>query len=94
MERNAKDELSRKKAQDLRNRGEQAAKNYDNERPNQDNMDRLSKKLNSEDQREREDAEQRLKDWQKNPETKKELDEQNDRLAKKDPQAASRSRTR
>jgi hypothetical protein len=88
LERNAKNELSRKKAQDLRDSGEQAAKNYDNERPNQDNMDRLSKKLNSQDKHEREDAERRLKDWRNNPETKKELDEQNVRLAKKDPKAA------
>jgi hypothetical protein len=88
LERNAKDPLTRDKAHDLRNSGEQAAKDYDNERPNQDNMDRLSKTLNSQDKREREDAEQRLKDWQNNPETKKELDEQNDRLAKKDPKSA------
>src|SRR5204863_4662179 len=73
--------------QDLRYRGEQAARNYDNEKPTEDNMDRLSKKLNSEDKRERADAEQRLKDWQNNPQTKKDLDEQTDRLAKKDPKA-------
>jgi hypothetical protein len=90
LERNAKDQLTRDKARDVRNAGEQAAQNYENEKPTEDNMDRLSKKLNSEDKREREDAEQRLKDWQNNPQTKKDVEDQADRLAKKDPKAGER----
>ena len=85
LEKNAKDQLSRKKAQDLKKAGEEAAKNYDQERPNEDNVDQLAKKLNSKDKKEREEAEQRIKDWQKDQQTKKELENQTDQLKKKKP---------
>lgn len=90
LEKNARDALSRKKAQQLRRHGEQAAKNYDAEKPTEDNMNRLSKKLKSEDRQERQDAEQRLKDWKNNPETRDELKKQTDELSKKDPAAGER----
>jgi hypothetical protein len=84
LERNAKDELSRKKAQDLRNRGEQAAKNYDQEKPTPESVDKLAKKLGSKDEQERKDAEQRIKDWEKDQQAKKDLQDQADELKKKD----------
>jgi hypothetical protein len=87
MEKNAQDELQKKKAHDLRESGEQAAKNYDNERPSEENVDKLSKNLNSDNKQDRQDAEQRIKDWQNNPDTKKELEQKADELAKKNPEA-------
>lgn len=85
LEKNAKDQLSRKKAQDLRQAGEDAAKNYDQEKPTEENVDQLAKKLDSKDKKEREEAEQRIKDWQKDQQTKKDLEEKTDQLKKKDP---------
>jgi len=90
LERNAKDELSRKKAQDLRNRGEKAAQDYDHEKPTEENVDKLAKKLNSDNPRERQEGQQRANDWKNNPETKKDFEEQADKLAKKDPKAGER----
>lgn len=90
IERNAKDELTRKKAQDLKQQGEEAARNYDQEKPTEENVDQLAKKLNSKDQQERKDAEQRLKDWQKDQQTKKDLEEKTDQLKKKKPEDGKR----
>ncbi|WP_020473981.1 hypothetical protein [Zavarzinella formosa] len=86
LEKNAKDQLSRKKAQDLKKAGEEAAKNYDQEKPTEEKVDELAKKLNSKDQQEQKDAEQRLKDWQKDQQTKKDLEKEVDQLKKKKPE--------
>lgn len=90
LEREAKDQLSRKKAQDLRNRGEQAAKDYDNDKPTQEKVDQLAKKMGSKDERERKEAEQRANDWKNNPETKKDFEDEVAELKKKDRDAGER----
>ncbi|HVK12296.1 MAG TPA: hypothetical protein VM597_26320 [Gemmataceae bacterium] len=90
LEKNAKDQLSRQKAQDLRQAGEKAARDYDREKPNSENVDQLAKKLNSKDEKERRDAEQRAKDWEKNPETRDQLKEEVDQLKKKDRSAGEK----
>jgi hypothetical protein len=90
MKKNAQDELAKKKADQLRSSGEQAANNYDKEKPDQEKVETLSKKLNSKDQGERREAEERIKDWEKNPETKKDLQGANEQLRKNDPAGADR----
>jgi hypothetical protein len=90
IEKNANDELTKKKARDALESGERAAKDYDNERPNTENVEQLSKKLNSKDEKDRRDAENRIKDWEKNPETRDELKNQTDELKKKDRDAGER----
>ena len=90
MKKNAKDELAKKKADQLRNSGEQAANNYDKEKPDQEKVDTLSKKLNSKDPREKQEAEERIKDWEKDPQNKKDLQAANEQLRKNDPAAADR----
>ncbi|MBO0697856.1 MAG: hypothetical protein J2P46_05655, partial [Zavarzinella sp.] len=84
------DELKKKKVQDLRAAAEQAAKDYDAQRPNADNVEQLSKQLGSNNERDRKDAEQRIKDWEKDPEKKQDLQAANDQLKKKDRSAGER----
>lgn len=84
IEKNAKDPLTREKAQQARKSGEQAAKNYDQEKPNKESVDELAKKLNSRDQKERKEAEQRVKDWEKDQQAREDLKKETDELKKKD----------
>lgn len=88
LKNNAKTPQARDKADQLQKQGEQAAQNYDNEKPNQENLDQLAKKLNSPNEQERKDAEQRLNDWQKNAQAKKDLEKELDTLKKKNPDQA------
>ena len=84
IEKNAKDPLTREKAQQARKSGEQAAKNYDQEKPNKENVDELAKKLNSKDEKERKEAENRIKDWEKDQQAREDLKKETDELKKKD----------
>jgi collagen type III alpha len=90
LERNAKDQLTRDKARQAREAGERAAEDYEKEKPTPENVDKLSKKLDSQDERERKEAENRLKDWQNDAQAKKDLDEEVDQLKKKDRNAGER----
>jgi collagen type III alpha len=90
IEKNANDELTKKKARDALAQGEQAAKDYDAQRPNPDNVEQLSKQLGSDNERDRKDAEQRIKDWEKDPQKKQELQAANDELKKRDRNAGER----
>ena len=90
LEKEAKDPLTRKKAQEIKNAGEKAAKNYDEEPPTEEKLNKLAKKLNSIDKNEQKEAQRRLDDWKKDPEKKKELEAKTEELKKKDPAAAKK----
>jgi collagen type III alpha len=85
MEKEAgNDELKKKKLDEMRASGEEAAKNYDNEKPTPENLEKAGKNLGSNDERARKDAERRIQDWDKNPETRDQMAKSNDELKKKD----------
>ncbi|MEZ6142960.1 MAG: hypothetical protein R3B84_20540 [Zavarzinella sp.] len=88
MKKNAQDELTKKKADELSRQGEKAAQDADQQQPNKENVDELAKKNRSDNPLDRQGAEEKMKEWMKNEQTKKDLKDQVDELKKRDPEAA------
>jgi collagen type III alpha len=78
------DRLKKKKVEDMRAAAEKAAKDYDNEKPTPENVEKMANKLASNDPKERKEGEQRAKDWDKDPQTREEMKQKVDELKKKD----------
>ena len=74
------DRLKKKKVNDMRAAAEQAAKNYDNERPTPENLEKTGQNLGSKDERVRKDAERRIQDWDKDAQARKEMKKNVDEL--------------
>lgn len=85
------DELKKKKTREMRKHAEQAAKNYDNEKPTPENVEKMANKLASNDPKERKEGEQRAKDWDKDPQSREEMKKQVDELKKKDRNAGEKA---
>jgi hypothetical protein len=94
LEKQADDEndrLKKKKVEDMRAAAEKAAKDYDNEKPTQDNVEKMANKLASNDPNERKEGEQRAKDWDKDPQTREQMKKEVDELKKKDRNAGDKA---
>jgi hypothetical protein len=94
LEKQADDEndrLKKKKAQDMRAAAEKAANDYDNEKPTQENVEKMANKLASNDPKDRKEGEQRANDWDKDPQTREQVKKEVDELKKKDRNAGEKA---